>query len=186
MSMIPETHPKWGKVPPFHPKWGVPGYKNWLLMKEEEAWREENKKRRAKGLPPKPRKKIPLSIDKWVMRVNREIQTRLRNRQASQPDHEPGKKFKQLRLDKKTGTLQWVMVVVSYKPASEIFGDKLGPGGRGEDVRVVEEVPLKSRVKFSLKAISRKYRSVYHDEVLDPDLLGGWNRMPMKKGPWTK
>lgn len=137
---------------------------------------------------PKPREKARLSLDKWVMRVNREIQKRKRWRDEIKWRSEgyvPGEKFKQLRLDEKTGELQWIWVIVTYKPASEIFGAKLGPGGRAENVRVVEERALKARDKIDLRAINRKYRCIYRDEILDKKLLGGWNRKPRRRAPWT-
>lgn len=55
---------------------------------------------------PKPREKARLSLDKWVMRVNREIQKRKRWRDEVKwrtEGYVPGEKFKQLRLDEKTG-----------------------------------------------------------------------------------
>lgn len=122
------------------------------------------------------------------MRINREIQKRKRWRDEAKwlrEGYTPGEKFKQLRLDEKTGALQWVWIIVSYKPASSIFGAKLGPGGRAEDVRVVEEKPLKARGKIDLKAVNQRYHGVYRNEILDKNLLGGWNRRPRRKAPWA-
>jgi hypothetical protein len=169
---IPRVHPKWGPVPPFHPKWGKQGYRTWLALKEREALRAENKRRRARGLQPKRAARIPLPIDKLVMRINREFQLR---KSHSQNADAP---LRQVYVHPETGEAFLYLRRVAKVPASHIFpGHKLGPG-LAEDMSIENSGRQRP---VDLIALGRKLRCIYLNESVGG--WGGWSRIKPFDGP---